>query len=66
MEVTLKVDGMMCSKCEGRVKKALEAVPGVENAVADRTAGTAVVTGEGLDAAVLRAAVTEAGYDVKD
>ena len=66
MEVTLKVDGMMCAKCEGRVRKALEAVAGVESAVADRTAGTAVVTGEALDEAALKAAVTEAGYDVKD
>ena len=64
MEVTLKVDGMMCSKCEGRVKKALEAVPGVKSAVADRSLGTAVATGEGLDAAALKAAVEEAGYAV--
>lgn len=44
MTKTLKVEGMMCEHCEARVKKALEAVPGVENAVADRNAGTAVVT----------------------
>ena len=44
MTKTLKVEGMMCPHCEARVKKALEAVPGVESAVADHTLGTAVVT----------------------
>ena len=44
MTKTLKVEGMMCPHCEARVKKALEAVPGVESAVADHTQGTAVVT----------------------
>ena len=44
MTKTLKVEGMMCTHCEARVKKALEAVPGVESAVADHSAGTAVVT----------------------
>ena len=64
MELTLNVEGLMCPKCEARVKKALEALTGVESAVADRTTGTAVVKGEGLDAVVLKAAVEEAGYKV--
>ncbi len=66
MQVTLKVEGMMCPKCEARVKKALEALDGVETAVADRTAGTAVITGAALDAAVLKAAVEDAGYTVTE
>ena len=64
MELTLKVEGMMCPKCENRTKKALESVAGVEKAVVSHTEGTAVVTGEALDAAVLKAAVEEAGYKV--
>lgn len=44
MTKTLKVEGMMCPHCEARVKKALEAIDGVESAVADHTLGTAVVT----------------------
>ena len=44
MKKTLKVEGMMCMHCEARVKKALEAVEGVESAVADHNLGTAVVT----------------------
>ena len=65
MTKTLKVEGMMCMRCEARAKKALEAVPGVESAVADHAAGTAVVT---LNAPVadeaLRAAVEAQGYKV--
>jgi len=44
MTKTLKLEGMMCSHCEARVKKALESVEGVESAVADHNKGTAVVT----------------------
>ena len=44
MTKTLKVEGMMCEHCEARVKKALEAIDGVESATADHEAGTAVVT----------------------
>lgn len=65
MTKTLKVEGMMCAHCEARVKKALEAVPGVESAVADHTAGTAVVTlASPVDDAVLSAAVTAQDYKV--
>ena len=65
MTKTLKVEGMMCGHCEARVKKALEALEGVESAVADHTAGTAVVT---LSAPVadetLKAAVEAQDYAV--
>ena len=44
MTKTLQVEGMMCMHCEARVKKALEAIEGVESAVADHEANTAVVT----------------------
>lgn len=43
MTKTLKIEGMMCEHCEATVKKALEAIDGVESAVADHNAGTAVV-----------------------
>ncbi len=41
---TLKIDGMMCRHCEAHVKKALEALDGVESAAANFEDGTAVVT----------------------
>lgn len=65
MKKTLKVEGMMCEHCEARVKKALEAVAGVESAVADHNANTAVVT-LSTDVAddILRKAVEDQDYKV--
>lgn len=63
---TMKIEGMMCPRCEAHVKKALEAIEGVVSAIADHTAAQAVVT---LSAPVaddlLKAAVEEEGYSVK-
>ncbi len=44
MEKTMNIEGMMCAHCEARVKKALEAVAGVQEAKVSHEAGTAVVT----------------------
>ena len=44
MKKSLKVEGMMCGHCEARVKKALEALPEVDEAVVSHEAGTAIVT----------------------
>ncbi len=63
MSMTLKIEGMMCPHCEARVKKALEAVAGVESAVVSHEAGTAVVTGS-ADYETLRAAVEAQDYKV--
>ena len=44
MTKTMKIEGMMCGHCEATVKKALEALPQVEEAVVSHEAGTAEVT----------------------
>ena len=44
MTKTMKINGMMCGHCEARVKKTLEALPQVEEAVVSHEAGTAVLT----------------------
>ena len=44
MTRTMKIEGMMCGHCEARVKKVLEALPEVAEAVVSHEAGTAVVT----------------------
>ena len=44
MTRTMKIEGMMCKHCEARVKKVLEALPEVAEAVVSHEAGTAVVT----------------------
>lgn len=43
MEVTMKIEGMMCGHCEAAVKKALESIPTVESAEVSHEKGTAVV-----------------------
>ena len=65
MKRTIKIEGMMCPHCEARVKKALEALPGVTEAVASHEAGTAVVTlSEPVEDAALKKAVEEQDYTV--
>lgn len=44
MKKIVKIEGMGCPHCEAKVKKALEAVPGVAEAVASHTEKNAVVT----------------------
>ena len=65
MKKTLNVEGMMCGHCEARVKKALEALPEVDEAVVSHEAGTAIVT---LNAEVaddvLKKAVEDQDYPV--
>ena len=65
MEKTMKIEGMMCGHCEARVKKCLEALPGVEEAVVSHENGTAVVT-LSTDVAddVLKKAVEDQDYQV--
>lgn len=43
MEKTMKINGMMCGHCSGRVKKVLEALPEVDEAVVSHIEGTAIV-----------------------
>ena len=44
MTKTLNIEGMMCAHCEARVKKCLEALPQVQEAVVSHETGTAVLT----------------------
>ncbi len=65
MEKTLKIEGMMCTHCSGRVKKALEELPGVVSAEVSHESGTAVVTMSApVDDATLKKAVEDQGYQV--
>lgn len=65
MEITMKIEGMMCGHCEAAVKKALEAVPTVESAEVSHEKGTAVVKlTEQTDFEVLKKAVEDQDYKV--
>ena len=64
MTRTMKIEGMMCTHCSGRVEKVLNAMEGV-SATVDLHGKTATVT---CDASVtdeaLRKTVEDAGYEV--
>ncbi len=62
---TITIDGMMCEHCEATVKKALEALPGVQNAQVSHEKGAAVVTlSAPVEDAALRKAVEDEDYRV--
>ena len=65
MEKIMKIEGMMCPRCEAHVKKALEAIDGVESATPDHTKDCAVVVlTVDVPDEVLKAAVEADGYTV--
>ena len=64
MTTEVKIKGMMCAHCEAHVKKALEALDGVESAAPDNDAGNAVLTlSKDVSADAVKAAVEDAGYE---
>ncbi len=65
MEIALKIEGMMCTHCSGRVKKVLEELAGVISADVSHEKGTAVVKTDGTVALeLLKKTVEEQGYKV--
>ena len=65
MEVTMKIEGMMCGHCEARVKKTLESIPGVISAEVSHEKGIADVKTDGtVKTETLKSAVEEQGYKV--
>ena len=65
MTKTMKIEGMMCGHCEAAVKKALEALDGVEAAEVSHEKGTAVVTlAKEVEDEVLKKTVEEKDYQV--
>lgn len=64
MTTEVKIKGMMCAHCEAHVKKALEALDGVESAAPDKDAGNAVLTlSKDVSADAVKAAVEDTGYE---
>ena len=65
MKKVLKIEGMMCPRCQAHVEKALSAVEGVESVEVSLEEKSATVTlGADVSNEVLTNAVTDAGYDV--
>lgn len=65
MEKTMKINGMMCGHCSARVKKVLEALPEVDEAMVSHENGTAVLTlNANVSDEVLKKTVENEGYEV--
>lgn len=65
MTKTMKIEGMMCGHCEARVKKCLEKLPQVDEAVVSHEKGTAVLSLHApVEDGVLKQAVEEQDYTV--
>ena len=63
MKKTVKIEGMMCPHCEATVKKALEAVDGVETATPNHETDSAEITfTTSVDDEKIKKAVEDAGY----
>ena len=55
---------MMCEHCEAHVKKALEAIDGIDNATASHADNLVTITNSGeVDEAAIKAAIENAGYE---
>ena len=64
MEITVKINGMMCQHCENHVKTALEALENITQVSADHTKAQAVIKASGnIDKNAVKEAVEKAGYE---
>ncbi|MCM3576039.1 copper ion binding protein [Mesobacillus subterraneus] len=64
-KIVLKIDGITCGHCVGKVEKSLKSLPGVEVAKVDLKKGTAKVKYDDSKQTIdkLNEAVREAGYE---
>lgn len=63
---TYLVDGMTCGHCVDAVTREVTGVTGVEDVSVDLNEGVVTVSGAGVSEADVRAAIDEAGYDVRE
>ena len=64
-EQSFTVHGMTCDHCVASVTEEVSEVAGVKQVDADLASGRLVVAGEGFTADQIRAAVEEAGYEIR-
>jgi copper chaperone CopZ len=64
-ERTYVVEGMSCEHCRTAIAGAVRGVPGVSGVEVDLEGGTVTVRGAGADDAAVRAAIDDAGYEVR-
>ena len=66
-ETKLKINGMMCTGCENRVKSALSLIEGVEKVDADHNTGIVTVTSkEDIDISKIKEKIIDIGYEIEE
>ncbi len=66
-ETIINVEGMVCGGCENRVKNALKEIDGVEEVTANHVDGKVkVISKNEIDINILKDAIEDIGFDVKD
>lgn len=65
-EIRYNVPAISCDHCVNAISGEVRKVPGVREVTVSVPEHSVTVRGDGLDDAALRAAIDEAGYDVKD
>ena len=67
MEITMKIEGMMCMHCEARVKKCLEEIEGVTEAIVSHEQNNAIIKlSKDVSYEILKKTIEEQGYTVID
>ncbi len=66
MKKIMRVEGMTCGHCEMAVKNSLSELEGVQDVMVDLSTGKVEVQGDNLQDNLLKEAVDEAGYQVKE
>ena len=66
METKIGIEGMSCGSCVMSVEKAISRVFGVKSVRVSLEKNEATVLGDGFDMARIRAAIEDAGYDLRD
>ena len=67
VQITLKIQGMMCGMCESHINDAIRQAFPVKKVTSSHTRGETVIVSEApLNEAALRTAIAETGYEVTD
>lgn len=63
-KITIKTEGMACSKCEARMVENLSKLAGVSNVTATAADGMVTVEGSGLNRETIASTIEDLGFDV--
>ena len=66
-ELVIKVEGMMCTGCENRVRNVVKQIEGVEEVIANHRNGAVTIKSNiDIDKNIIKERIEDIGYDVKD